>query len=518
MRYPLHGIVAGVLALASTVLAQSVLDTPAGRSIKLETLKHHVYALAADSMEGRDTGSKGYEKAARYVEGVFRRIGAKTMLTDDRNRSTYRQDLQFWRAAEADSGSLEVVSVTGKVRFKQGRDFKFDTMVGPEILAQALGAVYVGYGIGRGSWDDYRGLNLKGKVAVMLSRIPEQNSGLPDSLVQLYKGSRRSNQRVEAAQAHGAVAVLRLADGWTSQYWKTFGDALMAAGLRRLADSEPGEGEAARLTVLQSVAQSLFKGQAIMPLDSTAGAPPYKGFALEGVSLRFKPGPRSGVVASPNVVGCIRGTDSALRDEYIVVGAHLDHVGRRDGEICNGADDNASGVAALLEVAEAVASRPLPRSVCFVAFTGEEKGLLGSKYFVGHSPIPMEKIAFMINLDMMGRTASSLDSSRSHLVYYSDEGDEAIKNMIERLNRGTVHWTLKMRRAGGSARSDHGSFMDRDVPVTFFYSGNHGDYHRPTDDADKIDYEKLYALSRLVYALVAETASKPGPVFPRSDH
>jgi hypothetical protein len=371
--------------------------------------------------------------------------------------------------------------------------------------------VYVGYGIERGSYSDYKGLNLQGKVAVMISRIPETHCALPDSLIALYKGGRRSNQRLASAAGYGAVAVIRIADAWTEKYWKTFGDVLMDNRLRALSSQNQSETENTRLTVTAPVARALFTGQT-MPLDSAGTVPPYHPAPLNDISVRYLPGKQSGLIHSPNIVGVVYGSDPVLRNEYIVVGGHLDHVGIHNGEICNGADDNASGVASMLEVAEAVVKNPPKRSVYFVAFTAEELGLLGAKYFVQHSPIPIEKIKFMINLDMMARTRSESDSARSHIVYYSNEGDGAVKETIAGVNEKTVNWALDLRRESGG-RSDHAPFISANVPATFFYSGGHKDYHRATDDADLCDYEKLHALTKLVYALVMETGNKAGPLF-----
>jgi Zn-dependent M28 family amino/carboxypeptidase len=124
----------------------------------------------------------------------------------------------------------------------------------------------------------------------------------------------------------------------------------------------------------------------------------------------------------------------------------------------------------------------------------------------------LKKIVFFINLDMMGRTASSSDSSRTHIVFYSDEGVDAVKKRIEKVNRNTIQWTLEFRPAG-NIQSDYIHFMNRDIPTALFFSGYHADYHQPSDVADKIDYEKLLAMTRLVYALVQDTGNETDGLF-----
>ena len=489
---------------------QSSLQCKAGRSIELKTLKQHVYTLAADSMAGRETATAGYAMAAGYVARVMKRSRLQTVLKDDQGLKTYQQGVPFWRSEPDDFGSLKVTTPEGAQRFVQEEDFKFDMFSNLSLIHKKLPLVYVGYGVERGSYSDYAGLDLEGKVAVMISRIPMGRCALPDSLAEMYRGGRRNHQRLAAAVSHGAVAVIRIADRWTEKYWKTFGDVLMDQRVKFLGNFSNTEDTATRITVRKAVAASLFNPQA-MPLDSTGGVPPYRPSLLTDIQVQFIPGKSSGLIQSPNLVGVIRGTDAKLRDEYIVVGAHLDHIGSRHGEICNGADDNASGVAALLEVTEAVALRPLKRSVLFVAFTGEEKGLLGSKYFIEHTPVPLKKIGLMINLDMMGRSKYRRDSSRTHEVYYSREGRTVLNDLVKTVNAETVNWALDLRRLG-RARSDHAPFVEEDIPALFFFSGTHGDYHRPTDDADKIDYDKLHALTKLVYALVARVADAPEPL------
>jgi len=473
-------------------------------------LQRHVYTLAADSMAGRETATAGYAKAASYVERVMRKSRLEKVLKDDEGRKTYQQGVPFWRSEPDDFGHLVVKAPGGSKTFEQDTHFKFDMLSNLSLLKKRLPVVYVGYGVERGGYSDYAGLDLKGKVAVMISRIPKGGCALPDSLAEIYRGGRRSHQRLAAAVSHGAVAVIRIADSWTEKYWKTFGDALLDQRVKFLSASSHKEDTATRMTVRKDLAASLFINQA-MPLDSTGGVPPYRPALLQGTEVQFIPGKASGLIQSPNLVGRVRGTDARLSDEYIVVGAHLDHIGTRHGEICNGADDNASGVAALLEVAEAVALAPLKRSVLFVAFAGEEMGLLGAKYFVQHAPVPLENIDLMINLDMMGRSKYKSDSSRTHEVYYSREGRDVLEDLVKTVNAETVDWTLDVKRMG-RARSDHAPFVEEDVPALFFFSGTHEDYHQPTDDADLIDYEKLHALTKLVYALVAKVGNASEPL------
>ncbi len=192
-----------------------------------------------------------------------------------------------------------------------------------------------------------------------------------------------------------------------------------------------------------------------------------------------------------NVVAVLRGRDPVLRAEYVVIGAHFDHLGRsstfaQDPEakdaIRNGADDNASGTAAVLELARLFAARPPRRSVIFVNFSGEELGLLGSQWFVGHSPVPFERVKAMINFDMVGRLRND------KLIVYGTSSATELKALVDSVNAASGDAPLKVNGVGdGYGPSDQTSFYSKDIPVLHFFTDLHEDYHPPTDDSDKIN-------------------------------
>jgi hypothetical protein len=216
-----------------------------------------------------------------------------------------------------------------------------------------------------------------------------------------------------------------------------------------------------------------------------------------------------------NIVAMLPGSDATLAKEAVVVGAHYDHVGiggrlsvtpERTGEIHNGADDNASGTASIIEIARAAAAdRPrFPRTLVFVAFAGEERGLLGSSYYASNPAVPIDNTIAMINLDMVGRSRGGVDVSGLELA----PSLEADLDAAVRSSTG-----LEIRRQGpGAGRSDDSSFIDRRIPAINFFTGFHGDYHRPSDDWDKIDAEGTTRVATLALELVArisERAKRP---------
>ena len=221
-------------------------------------------------------------------------------------------------------------------------------------------------------------------------------------------------------------------------------------------------------------------------------------------------------VETRNVVAWIEGTDPILRGEYVVISAHLDHVGTRGGRIFNGADDNASGCAAVLEIAEAFAMAPPRRSVIFALFAAEEIGLRGSSFFVGHPPVPLENVVADINLDMIGRPKRENGGGYRLYVVGSDGVCDGMSALVAAVNARTAGFELDFEGAARySGDSDHFSFNEAGVPAAFLFDFMEEDFHEPSDDADKIDYEVMKRVAGLAYELVLECANADATPCPR---
>ncbi len=217
--------------------------------------------------------------------------------------------------------------------------------------------------------------------------------------------------------------------------------------------------------------------------------------------------------AAHNVVFALPGVDPALRDEWIVVGAHLDHLGVRNGDIYNGADDNASGVAGVIEVARAFKrrlQRPA-RSLLFAFFTGEERGFIGSRHLVKHMPVPLEKVVAMVNADMISR-----DDTRTIHVVGPTTGD-SLRDAVERANE-SAGMNLVYDHPEWTYQSDHFVFFREEIPFVYFGVEDHEDYHEPTDTADKINRQQIEAVSRLIYGTVEILAEQPAAPRWNADH
>jgi len=262
--------------------------------------------------------------------------------------------------------------------------------------------------------------------------------------------------------------------------------------------------------VKDEVLAALFEGHKISPsFVEEEGIRKYKTFQLEDISVETRfPVLEQSEITLKNVVAIVEGTDPGLNKEYITVGAHLDHVSHPTGQVANGADDNASGSAGVLEIAEAVALDPPRRSVVFITYTAEEMGLQGSHYFVNAGPLAREDIKFNVNLDMIGRTMEKNSETRAHYVLGDSRYEAKLVPFISGINESTVNCPLIYDfEHPYSGNSDHASYSDKGIPSFFFFSGSHKDLHQPGDDPEKIEYDKAVKLSRLAYLITMELAN-----------
>jgi len=231
--------------------------------------------------------------------------------------------------------------------------------------------------------------------------------------------------------------------------------------------------------------------------------------------LQEVPGKEGGAAIGTNVVGFLPGRDEKLAKEHVILSAHFDHLGKRDDVVYPGADDNASGVAALLEAVQAFQKAgPAKRTLCFVAFDLEERGLLGSKHFAEHPPFPLEDLALFITCDMLGRSLGNIVNDAVFVL--GTEHAPELRALVEgqeveadgRLKAGFLGTDLI------GTRSDYGPFRERGIPYLFFSTGEHRDYHKPTDLPDRIEYGKLQKIARLLYRVTRAAADAPErPVF-----
>ena len=495
-------------ALAFVLLVAPLLVAAAGPlpAPSAERLLDDVKALASPALAGRRSGTPGGEAAARHIATAFRAAG----LAPGGDGAAYEQTFQVPAGIRLGTpNSLTLVTPSARP-LTLGRDFTPLAVSGDGARTDDI--VFAGYGITAADlgYDDYAGLDVRGKLVVVMTGEPRGNDpASPFRKPEAYHYSERRHKVINARE-HGAGAVLLVnRPGATADV------------LPRLAGvSQPWSVLAVAIT--RSVADALLASSG----TSLAAAADAIDRALAPRSFAV-PGARAGVEvalirersATANVIGILRGSDPVLADEAIVVGAHYDHLGTGgEGSLAPdvvavhpGADDNASGTAAVLELARAFAAGgPRPRTLVFVTFAAEEMGLLGSAEYVRRPPVPLDRTAAMVNLDMVGRL-------RDGKLYVGGvDSGAGLRAIVADAARG-LPLTPELR-GDPFAPSDQTSFYAAGRPVLFLFTGAHTDYHRPSDTWDKIHAAGLATVTTFASRVVAALAEAPtAPAYVKLD-
>ena len=539
---------------------------PETERITAETLRAHISFLASDSLGGRHLGSPGLDKAMQYAEhqlsaaglaavvgrpapaigglksgadGLKTKTGPAKARIQGEPAGGYFQPVPIVQRTATGSVTMRIKE-RGKIQsFVQGEDFKVILGDMRPCEGRPLPVVFAGYGISEPElgWDDLKGLDLRGKAVVFLPGAPlkEGEPILPASIHAQYARVSSIMKKVFPLFFKRPAALLIVADDEIESLWDAV-PAVTDAPHFAYGNEDPEALHFCCICIIRpSVVKALFAGQTKVPVGSgfcgtpgrsisgaqrgsvdSAGpsAPPAvttssaqetaQGFALKNVSLTLDGEFTEESVPAGNMVGIVRGSDPSLARQCVVLTAHLDTNPPSNGEIMNGADDNASGCAALFEIAGAVASNPPKRSVVFVLFCGEEGGSIGARHFVSSCPIPVSSIVADINLDGIGRSDSA-ETERTVFALDSGKFTPALTRLIGNVNARTVNWPIKYEYMMGY--SDNLMFHAVGIPAANFYSGHHEDVNMPTDDIEKIDFEKAEKVSRLVYELTMELAN-----------
>jgi hypothetical protein len=506
-----------LLLLAPGVRAQGT--TSPMESITEAELRDHVFFLASDFLRGRQTSSDAFRVAAEYSAVHLRQSGLQTLYADSSGAPSFFHNVQFVYSRVSRSATMTIHTEGPELALAYGDGFQLQ-----EVMATGADRsiddtpVFVGYGIEEPElgWNDFEGLDLDGRVAVMVAGAPTNNGEpiLPAEQSRRYGDLGGSiSRRVESAMSRGVTTLIVVIDQGSTDYWEMMSRRFRGPSTRVASEGQEGDPVPALSELILLKPETSVGLLAGTGFDPISGEGEYTTGPMEGVRVSLTiPHDVEPAFTSPNVVGLLPGTDPALKEEYIVVTAHLDHLGVRSGNVFNGADDNASGSAAVLEVAEAMAMDPGRRSVLFVLLTGEEMGLLGAFAFAGNPPVPTDQMVLNINLDMVGRNSPSFPDAL--LALGSEQGRAGLLEMIREVN-GEVGAPLDLRLNGGDdahgylERSDQFAFMQKGIPAILITRGfTGGDYHRPTDDPETINYQKVLRAARSTLALVQEAANR----------
>ncbi len=497
-----------VLLSTASLFAQLVEEASAKKyyqDIRNEDLRRHLEILASDEFEGRETGTEGQRKAARYIADHFSSLGLPPLAQTDGYNQEVRLVKEKWDEVK--------ISINGE-DFGFMQDFFCMPRSVPEMKFSTKQVYFVGYGIEESRYSDYAGKSVEGKVLVMYKGEPKTKDGkfLLSGSNEASEWSSNWRKKLILAKSKGAKAVfvitpnlkrnieiqrfrimsnsMRLADPVSDddrKYPPNFSiSGKMAA---KLLGYTPG-----RLNKLQSRLVTKGKGK------------PKKRKSNVSVDVTKD----VEYTKTENVLGYLEGSD--LKDEVLVITAHYDHLGKKGNRIYNGADDDGSGTSCVLEIAESFANAKAAgkgprRSILFMAVSGEEKGLLGSEYYSENPIFPLSKTVANLNIDMVGRTDDLHKDDKQNYVYVigADRLSTELHDINDRLNQQYTKLNLDYTYNEPDDpnrfyyRSDHYNFAKHNIPVIFYFNGTHDDYHQPTDTVEKIDFDRMRERAQLIF-------------------
>jgi len=484
-------LLALLLAFAGHTIAQKMPDPrPFANSITAEDLQRHLYIVASKEFEGRETTTEGQRKTAAYIENHFKSLG---LLPG--NAGNYQLQYPVFRDSLADA----ILQINGQ-SFQPENDFAVAPSIDHTATLMGSEVVFAGYGLSDSTRDDYKGLDARGKIVLVLNGLPPGKQPVP--------GSRGPGAYVkqEAAQRNGAAAILIISSGFPM---KLFGGRSQMYLNEYKKNILPNT-----FYVSPKVAEAIMGDDYAATGTGKVQPKTYSMNVMAGLTKRIEQ------LQSSDVLGFLEGSD--LKDQIVVISAHYDHLGKRDTVIYYGADDDGSGTVSVLELAQAFvkakeAGKGPRRSILFLANSGEEKGLWGSAYYSEHPTYPLEKTTVDLNIDMIGRIDPNRKQGDSTNYVYVI-GDDKLSSDLHPISEGQnkKYTKLELDYKFNDPhdpqriyyRSDHYNFARKGVPIIFYFDGIHKDYHQPSDTPDKINYDLLEKRARLVFYTAWEMANR----------
>ncbi len=501
-------------ARATTVTSARGVDT-----ITAAQMRSYLTFIASDEMEGRDTPSRGLDTTAKFIAMNLGRWGFKPMGDD----GTFFQKIALRREA------LDQIKTTAQIN---GKDFA----VGDDFLPNAVATILSGPLVFAGNgWvlksknlNPYQGIDVKDKTIVVVGTAFPR--GITRSDLAGRMGEDWSSPTVYAQQ-HGAKAVLAIPDANALLAWEQLRARSLqpARSVVEKFTTQPSAPPVPSIVMSMKMAKALFEGEKVDPVAIANGAE-VASYELSPKNFNITVAVKSEHPMTQNVVAVWEGSDPVLKNEYVAVGAHYDHVGicapGTADPICNGADDDGSGTTAVLAMAEAIshAKQKPKRSILFVWHCGEEKGLWGSRYFTDYPTVPLEKVITQLNIDMIGRSKKDGDTNDRNkeltgpnaiYVIGSTMMSTELGKLSQDVNKSFLNLTYDTKYDDPADpnrfffRSDHYNYARKGIPIIFFFDGVHEDYHRPGDEPQKIDYDKMEKVARTVYMTLWAVANLP---------
>jgi hypothetical protein len=513
-------------APASKTAATSLLAQRGVNVIAAAQLRDYLTFIASDEMEGRDTPSRGLDTVAKFLAMNLSRWGFKPAGDD----GSYFQKIALRRnRIDADESRVEL---NGRV-LTMGEDYIPGAI--PGNVSGPLVFAGNGWLMKSKNIDAYKGIDAKGKIAVVF--------GAPNSFPRTLKRSDLEGKQgddwmsvTDYASKQGVAGIIYVPDFQYLAFWNRYRQRMQDRGSITVEkfQTPPNTPQIPFITISPELANALFQGeiQQAVPLfeqinreeqlPASFELRPDKKFSINIAADNQKLG-------TQNVVAVWEGSDPVLKNEYVALGAHYDHVGtssvQKGDAIFNGADDDGSGTTALLAMAEALSHATVKpkRSVLFVWHTGEEKGLWGSHYFTEYPTVPLNQIVAQINIDMIGRSKQPGDNDPRNreltgpndiYVIGSKMMSTELGEITEAVNQTFLNLRYDYRYDDPGdpnhffSRSDHYHYARKGVPIIFFFDGVHQDYHQPGDSPDKIDYQKMERVTQTIYMTLWEVANR----------
>ncbi len=474
------------------------------KKITAGAMSKNLHVLASDEYEGRETGKRGQKMAAAYIANQFKAAGIPPYKD-----STYFQEFPL----NVITPSPVEITVNGK-SFTCNKDY-YSFPGQSEQKIETNNVQFLGYGIDEPQYSDYKGADVQGKVLMILLGEPYTKDTL--SLITGKKAASMWTSyyktKLEKARESGAQALLVVVDDISKS---------LADNKHRLESSsmklDLGKKEMAVIYISQEIANAILKKQTIEKIKQkiAASAKPRNTLAKSALIINIKNNVQK--ISSENVLAYVEGTD--MKEQLIVVTAHYDHLGADGATVYNGADDDGSGTVAVINLAETFAKAKKEghgprRSILFMTVAGEEKGLLGSSYYTDHPEYPLKNTVCDLNIDMIGRVDEKHANNPDYVYLIgSDKLSSQLHSISETENK--LYENLQLDYTYNDEkdknrfyyRSDHYNFAKKGVPVIFYFNGVHADYHKETDEVEKINFDKMEKITRLVFFTAWELANR----------
>lgn len=503
---------AAICVICSHLLSQEKILDGLSREITIGELRDHVFYLASDELKGRYPGTPGFEKAAEYIVTQLKQAGLTPLIKHSSGELSFYQQFEIYRFEPDPNIRISVSGNTDRKEFVFEKDFILDYGGPYEINEISGGLVFVGNGIKESEYgiNDFKGINLEGKWAIvqnLAGKLPSEiENKLPIEVRKKYGSGTEKRRIIEKnIKEEGGIGIITILSNFKASTWNrnVMKNHYQYSLINPRSGLNPREYSMPRVFLDSSMVSYVFSTERFNPFDLTNH---YKTFELKNRQLTLNKSYQQSTIKTENIVAIVEGTDPILKNEYISIGAHLDTYEMQKDQIMNGANDNASGCAGLLEIAEAL-NKQTKRSIILVFYSKEESGLSGSFYFTENPPIPSKRILVNINVDMVGRTVA--DVKRLAPVA-ADRITPKLVEIISKVSKRDSYdldWDFAKKSYSDFSGSDHFPFHLKNIPAVYMFSGDDPDYHKPTDDPDKIDYTLLIDNLDFIYNLTKELAN-----------